>query len=412
MTREISFLDEQDFKHIAKLNDIISNSPIMVFLWKNTERWPIEYVSINVQRILGYSTDEFTTCQIRYADIVHPEDLEQVKREVALYSGDLNRTSFSHQPYRLVTNDGKVRWVEDRTSILRDNDGVITYCQGVVLDVTDRMSAEEALLESEEKYRHLFYEAQVALFRTSVTDGSILEINERYAHLAGYSSIADCKANFNPGGAWVDQNSREELKTLLAQNTSVQDYEAEVIRSDGTPIWISISATIYPEKGHIEGSIEDITLRKNAYQQLENMNTALNVLFEKRKRDLHETEEKIAANHELLIEPIIQRLRSNLSHDNQRNLLDILESNLKDLLSPFSERLSDPSLKLTPSEIQIASFIKQGLSDKETANILNISLRTVTNHRMHMRKKLGLTNTKVNLRSFLMTKPHLNTHPK
>jgi len=56
---------------------------------------------------------------------------------------------------------------------------------------------------------------------------------------------------------------------------------------------------------------------------------------------------------------------------------------------------------LTPAEIQIASMIKQGLTNKEIANVLDNSVRTVTNHRESIRQKLNLKNTKINLRSFL-----------
>ena len=136
---------------------------------------------------------------------------------------------------------------------------------------------------------------------------------------------------------------------------------------------------------------------------LEEMNSALTVLLKKRDDDKKEMEGKIFTNYKSLIAPFLQKLKSSLTKSDQQNLMNIVESNLKEFLQPFSQKLSDPMVNLTPTEIQIASMVKQGLSNKEMAQILNNSIRTITNHRQHIRKKLDLKNKKINLRSFLST---------
>ena len=142
-----------------------------------------------------------------------------------------------------------------------------------------RKQAEEALQESEKKYRALFSNAQVALFRTGIIDGKLLEINERYAKMAGFSNIEDCMKEFNAADAWVDPKSREHLLRLLKANGFVNDYDAEIIRNDGTRIWISFSATIFPEQGFLEGSIIDITDRKRAEEALRESEERFHVAF-------------------------------------------------------------------------------------------------------------------------------------
>jgi len=72
-----------------------------------------------------------------------------------------------------------------------------------------------------------------------------------------------------------------------------------------------------------------------------------------------------------------------------------------EFFQPFSQKLSEPMFNLTPTKIQIASMVKQGLSNKENSKNLKNSFRTITGHRNHIRKKLGLINQKVNLRSYL-----------
>ena len=130
---------------------IINRSPAVAFLWKNLEGWPVEFVSDNVIELFGYAAEEFTSGQVTYAKTVHPDDLERVAGEVATFSNEKERTGFVHKPYRIISKDGKVRWLDDRTYIRRDTKGNITHYEGIVVDITDSMQAAEALQENKEK---------------------------------------------------------------------------------------------------------------------------------------------------------------------------------------------------------------------------------------------------------------------
>ena len=132
-----------------ELLEIVSESPVVAFLWQNRQGWPVEYVTENVERIFGHSAADFVNGTIAYEDVVHPDDLDVVAQEVERYSGEEDRLEFTHQPYRIVSKDGREVWVEDRTIIRRDDDGSITHFQGVLEDITERMQAQQALAESE-----------------------------------------------------------------------------------------------------------------------------------------------------------------------------------------------------------------------------------------------------------------------
>jgi two-component system cell cycle sensor histidine kinase/response regulator CckA len=123
--------------------DIISKSPAVAFLWKNDEGWPVEFVSPNVKELFGYTEEEFTSGKISYVRTIHPEDFDRVTNEVAAHSSEKGRTNFIHEPYRIVTAEGAVKWVDDKTFIRRDNKGHITHYQGIVEDVTKRIMAQE-----------------------------------------------------------------------------------------------------------------------------------------------------------------------------------------------------------------------------------------------------------------------------
>ena len=105
---------------------------------------------------------------------------------------------------------------------------------------------------------------------------------------------------------------------------------------------------------------------------------------------------------ELLI-PNINRLKSSTLSSKQQTALNVLESNLNEMVSPFVNSVSSTLMKLTPTEIQVANFIKHGASSKDIAESLNLSQRTVDTHRYNIRKKLGVRGKGINLRTYLLS---------
>jgi PAS domain S-box-containing protein len=129
-----------------ELEIVINNSPVIVFLWKYEEGWPIEFVSKNVVR-LGYDVEDFTSNRILYRDIVYLEDIEKMESELNMNveTGCVDYTS----EYRILTKSGEIRWVDERTVIQRNSTGEINL-QGIILDITEHKKAEDALLQMEE----------------------------------------------------------------------------------------------------------------------------------------------------------------------------------------------------------------------------------------------------------------------
>ncbi|MBN2124361.1 MAG: hypothetical protein JW821_08715 [Deltaproteobacteria bacterium] len=136
---------------------------------------------------------------------------------------------------------------------------------------------------------------------------------------------------------------------------------------------------------------------------LEELNTALEVLLKKRDEDRRDLEEKVLFNVKELILPTIDTLkRSGLTGD-QAGQVGMLESNLRKIASPFSRTLTSPYLNLTPTEIQVAGLVKHGETTKDIAERLSLSVKTVETHRKRIRDKLGIRNTKTNLRTHLLS---------
>lgn len=136
-------------------------------------------------------------------------------------------------------------------------------------------------------------------------------------------------------------------------------------------------------------------------ERLAEINVALKVLLEKREEDKKELEEKILFNIEKLIFPYLEKLKTRCNNESQEVLLEIIRSNLDEITSSFTHNYQDYLSKLTPTQIQIADLIKQGKTTKEISSLLNLSPSTIAFHRQEIRKRLSLTNKKINLRATL-----------
>ncbi len=134
---------------------------------------------------------------------------------------------------------------------------------------------------------------------------------------------------------------------------------------------------------------------------LEEVNSALKVLLKQRDDDKKELEAKVLLNVKELIAPYLEQIRTGCGDSQTLALIDVVENNLNNIISPFMNKISTVFQKLTPMEIKIANLIKEGKTAKEIAHIFGISTYTVIFHRSNIREKLELRNRKINLVSYL-----------
>ncbi len=125
---------------------VINNSPAVVFLWRNEENWPADFVSDNISQF-GYTVEDFTTKKVLYGSIIHRQDIDRVKTGLNRFV-EAGQGGFRSE-YRLYTKAGDIRWVDERTFIQRNKAGEVIFFQGVVIDITERKLAEEASRRAE-----------------------------------------------------------------------------------------------------------------------------------------------------------------------------------------------------------------------------------------------------------------------
>jgi PAS domain S-box-containing protein len=161
------------------------DGPVVVFNWRNEDCWPVEYVSPNVERLLGYSPAELYDADPPYAELIHDGDLQRVMREVERNS-DGTTERFHHEPYRMVTKGGDVRWVLDYTRIVRDDGEIIGYT-GYIVDITERKTQIEYVDTLNATIRSLHRVLIDADSRSEINEG----VTDALAGLEGFE------------GAWI-----------------------------------------------------------------------------------------------------------------------------------------------------------------------------------------------------------------
>jgi len=285
---------------------------------------------------------------------------------------------------------------------------------------SDRKQIEEALRKSEEKYRNIFENAVEGIFQTT-PEGSFIVANPALAHMFGYDSpeeIIEKLTDFSRA-MYANPKDRARVITVLNKNIAVRGFEIEFIHRNGHNIWISLNAdAVRDNTGKIlyyEGTMIDITRRKRMEQtlikrekeleikssNLGEMNTTLKVLLKQREADKAQLESTILNNVKEFVFPYITKLRTGTLSENQLVCVDMLESNLNEIISPFLQKLTLSDAHLTPAEIQVVNLIKNGKTSKEIAEFLHVSKHTIDTHRNNIRNKLRIDKKKVNLRSYL-----------
>ncbi len=136
-------------------------------------------------------------------------------------------------------------------------------------------------------------------------------------------------------------------------------------------------------------------------RHIDELKKTLRAILGLREEDRNLTQDKLVSNVRQMLVPWIEKLKRSRMNAEQQSYLKVIESNLAKLTSPFCQRLSSVNQGLTPTEIQIANLVEQGKTSKEIAELLRVSKECVDFHRTNIRKKLGLTGRKANLKTYL-----------
>jgi len=217
-----------------RLDNIITSVPGVVWeAWGQPDAasQKIDFVSGYVETMLGYSVQEWLETPNFWLTIVHSDDRERAAAEAAaLFASGADGIS----EFRWLARDGRILWVEAHSAVIADAAGHPAGMRGVTMDITKRRLAEEAIRESEERFRALFDSSPIGIFLGR--DGKVLYGNPAFAHMYGYADLEDMR------GILLTDLVAPALRAELAERALRRErgepvpnsYEAVGLRKDGS----------------------------------------------------------------------------------------------------------------------------------------------------------------------------------
>ncbi|MFC7059931.1 PAS domain-containing protein [Halovenus salina] len=268
-------------RQLAEEREMFTQGPAVVFKWREAEGWPIEHVSENVEAVLGYTADELQSGAVQFAEIIHEEDRERVMQEVADNNTE-GTEQFSHEPYRIVTADGTVRWMLDYTRNVWQ-DGEIINRLGYLVDITEQRQ-NEIYLQNAQKV------ADIGWWRKEIPSDEIYWSEHVYDMWEADGEIGYLDHERFLEFIHPEDTDRVDQAWQAALDGEPYDVEHRIITGEGNIKWMQeVAEFTRDETGDpIEavGIVQDITEIKEYEQTLENQRDNLEVLNQIVRHDI------------------------------------------------------------------------------------------------------------------------------
>ena len=247
----------------ARHRALVEQIPAIVYTDSAEQAGQTYYISPQIKEILGYDPDDWSLNNDLWIGAIHPDDRERVL-------ADYNRTFNNGEPftaeYRLISSEGKMIWIQDKAVMVRDQSDKPMFWQGFMLDITERKAAEEALKESEERYRRLFDLSPDAIVVHS--GGRILLANQTALELVGAKYPEEIIGK--PLLDYVHPDYRElvieRTRQQIAKGSIVPTIGEKFIRIDGSFVDVEVTAAPIHYQDTLASLVifRDITERKRA----------------------------------------------------------------------------------------------------------------------------------------------------
>lgn len=331
-----------------KLRNVIEHSNEMFYI-HDTDHF-LKYVSPQSVEFLGYTQEEML---VKWTELTTDNPINQKGFELtekAINTGERQEEYL----LELKRKDGSNIFVQVSESPVKNANGKVTGIVGALRNVTEKLKAERALKESEKRFRGLYENALLGIYRTSPA-GDIIMANPALIELLGYNSFDEFKEIDASEALYENPDTRKQFKELINRKGEVHGFEAVAKKKDGTKFFIRESArAVKDENGNVqyyEGIIEDITIQKEAEQKLiEAKETA-------ESSDKLKTEFLAQMSHEIRTPINVILSFSNLIRDEVRGLISQELLNSFTIIDSASRRMIRTiDLILNMSQLQTGSY--------------------------------------------------------
>ena len=307
----------------------------------------------------------------------------------------------------------KEKWFEGR-GIPKTNNSILF----IASDMTERKEAEKVLKERESLISSIFRAAPTGI--GLIINRIFMKVNDSFCEMLGYTSDELIGKD-----ARILYESDEEyervgrVKYEAITRDGIGTIETRFVRMDGRVIDVLLSSTpidtedlsvgvTFTALNITEGKLAERALHsalkkmEEDQQTLTEKNVALREVLNQIENEKRQIQLQIQSNVDKILIPMITNIQNRIDSA-EKQYVDVLKNTLLDITSPFVNKLNSLYSKLTPREIEICNMIKSGMTSKEIAATLKISVETVHKTRYNIRRKFGILNEEVNLTSFLKT---------
>lgn len=381
-------------------------------IWEGSVKSGILQWYGDIDGFLGYESGGFPRTIEGHMKSIHPDDYGHFIKNL---ERSLDKGKDFHAEYRIRCKDGSYRyWKESGKPVGFENGNAVVWV-GAVTDITESKRSEELLLLSERDWEDTFntipdmitiHDMDFNILRANKPARDILGINLRQGGKAKcfrYYHGSNSPPEGCPSCSCLKTRKSAVFEIFEPHLDKFIEIRA-IPRFDIDGKMTGLIHVVRDISGKKEVERTLAKKRKELSDKAEELlaaNTALKVLLNQRDNDRQELEDRILSNIQNLVMPYLEKLRVSDTPTEYAEYVQVLKSNLKDIVSSFSLKLSSEYFGMTPKEIQVANLIKEGKQSKEIAEMLNMSFDTVNGHRQNIRKKLGLNNKKTNLRAYL-----------
>ncbi|MBW2965954.1 PAS domain S-box protein [Candidatus Woesearchaeota archaeon] len=346
---------EEKFRNLAEnLNELVYKSDPKTFT--------STYVNPAVKKIYGYTHQEWIKNPKLWENTLHPDDKKRVLAEI----GKATKTYLPYEiEYRIIRKDKKIRHVVDRGSWQKDAKGNVISLNGILYDTTEREKVEEALKESEERYRDLFENAN-DLIQCVDKDGNFVYVNKKWKQILGYSDKELKKIRL------MDILRKDQIPHCIklfkkvSAGQTLENVETVFVTKDGKEVLVrgNVNAHIKNSKFIATRAIfRDVTKQKKAEQEIKKLNEELQLLDRAKniflRSNAHELKTPLISA--IALSQLLQQEKLGNINKKQKDALKVIVSSAKRLNNSISSIIDLSKLQ----------------SGKITSNITDVNLAEI-----------------------------------